>query len=131
MTAHVVFTAIDPVASATVSATIVRDVIGDSIGFKGLLMSDDISIGALSGSLGERTRAAIAAGCDLVLHCNGEMPEMLAVAAEAPLLAGEAAQRSAAALAARKQPPPFDRAAGHAKFNRLMAGTWQPAQGYA
>ena len=131
MTAHVVFTAIDPVAPATVSATIVRDVIRDSIGFKGLLMSDDISMGALSGSLGERTRAAIAAGCDLVLHCNGEMPEMLAVAAEAPSLAGEAAQRSAAALAARKQPPPFDRAAGRAEFNRLMAGTWQPAQGYA
>ena len=109
MTAHVVFTAIDPVAPATVSATIVRDVIRDSIGFKGLLMSDDISMGALSGSLGERTRAAIAAGCDVVLHCNGEMPEMLAVAAEAPLLAGEAAQRAAAALAARKQPAPFDR----------------------
>ena len=53
-------------------------------------MSDDISMGALSGSLGERTRAAIAAGCDLVLHCNGEMPEMLVVAAEAPSLAGEA-----------------------------------------
>ena len=94
-------------------------------------MTDDISMGALSGSLGERTRAAIAAGCDLVLHCNGEMPEMLAVAAETPSLAGEAAQRSAAALAARKQPTPFDPAAGRAEFNRLMAGIWQPAQGSA
>ena len=131
MTAHVVFTAIDPVAPATVSATIVRDVIRDSIGFKGLLMTDDISMGALSGSLGERTRAAIAAGCDLVLHCNGELPEMLAVAAETPSLAGEAARRSTAALAARKQPTPFDPAAGRAEFNRLMAGIWQPAQGSA
>ncbi len=84
MTAHVVFSAIDPVAPATTSVTIVRDVIRDSIGFKGLLMSDDISMGALSGSLGERTRAALAAGCDVVLHCNGDMSEMRAVAAEAP-----------------------------------------------
>jgi beta-N-acetylhexosaminidase len=110
MTAHVVFTAIDPIAPATVSATIVRDVICDSIGFQGLLMSDDISMGALSGSVGERTSAAIAAGCDLVLHCNGEMPEMLAVAAEAPLLAGAAAR---------------------AEFLKLMTGAWQPARGYA
>ena len=79
MTAHVVFTALDPLAPATISATIVRDVIRDSIGFRGLLMTDDISMGALSGSVGERTRAAIAAGCDMVLHCNGKMPEMRAL----------------------------------------------------
>jgi len=84
MTAHVVFTAVDPIAPATISGTIVRDVIRDSIGFKGLLMSDDISMGALSGSIAERSRAVIAAGCDVVLHCNGAMPEMRAVAAEAP-----------------------------------------------
>jgi beta-N-acetylhexosaminidase len=131
MTAHVVFTAIDPIAPATISATIVRDVIRDSIGFKGLLMSDDVSMGALSGSIAERTRGAIAAGCDLVLHCNGEMPEMLAVAAEAPELAGEAARRAAAALATKKPPTPFDVAAGRAEFLKLMAGAWQPAQGYA
>src|SRR5215468_3425009 len=76
MTAHVVFTAIDPVAPATTSANIVANVIRDSIGFMGLLMSDDISMGALSGSLGERTKAAIAAGCDMVLHCNGVTAEM-------------------------------------------------------
>src|SRR5580693_9470526 len=102
MTAHVVFTAIDPVAPATTSATIVRDVIRDSIGFRGLLMSDDVSMGALSGSLGERTQAALSAGCDIVLHCNGKMPEMLAVAAETPRLAGEAARRAATALKARQ-----------------------------
>ncbi len=111
MTAHVVFTAIDPVAPATTSVTIVRDVIRDFIGFRGLLMSDDISMGALSGSLGERTRAALAAGCDVVLHCNGKMPEMREVAANAPLLAGEAARRAEAALAAPQAAAPFDLAA--------------------
>ena len=131
MTAHVVFTAIDPVAPATISATIVRDVIRDSIGYQGLLMTDDISMGALSGTVGERTRAAIAAGCDVVLHCNGDMPEMLAVAAEAPVLAGEASRRAAAALAMRKPAAPIDLVAGRAEFLRLMTGAWQPAQGYA
>lgn len=131
MTAHVVFSAIDPAAPATVSVTIVRDVIRDSIGFRGLLMSDDISMGALSGSIGERSRAALAAGCDLVLHCNGEMAEMLAVAAEAPLLSGESARRAAAALAAKRPAAPIDLAAARVKFATLMAGVWQPAQGYA
>ncbi len=131
MTAHVVFTAIDPIAPATVSPIIVREVIRDSIGFPGLLMSDDISLGALSGSLGERTRAAIAAGCDVVLHCNGEMPEMLAVAAEAPVLAAAAARRAAAALAAKRPPVPVDLAAARAEFLQLMTGAWQPARGYA
>ncbi len=131
MTAHVVFTAFDPIAPATISATIVREVIRDSIGFKGLLMSDDISMGALSGSVGERTRATIAAGCDIVLHCNGEMPEMLEVAAEAPLLAGEAARRAAAALATKKPPAALDLAASRVEFINLMARCWQPAQGSA
>src|SRR5262249_61125842 len=93
MPAHVVFTAVDSVAPATTSANIVKHVIRDSIGFTGLLMSDDISMGALSGSLSERTRAAIAAGCDVVLHCNGVLSEMLEVAAQAPALAAEAAHR--------------------------------------
>ncbi len=128
MTAHVVFTAIDPVAPATCSATIVRDVIRDSIGFRGLLMSDDVSMGALAGSLGERTRAALSAGCDMVLHCNGKMPEMLAVAAETPRLAGDAARRADAALAARKPPAPIDLPAARAEFANLMASVWQPAQ---
>jgi beta-N-acetylhexosaminidase len=131
MTAHVVFSAIDPVAPATTSAIIVRDVIRDSIGFRGLLMSDDVSMGALSGSLGERTKAAVSAGCDMVLHCNGKMPEMLAVAAATPRLAGEAARRADAALAARKPAAPIDLAAGRAEFFNLMATAWQPAPGTA
>jgi beta-N-acetylhexosaminidase len=131
MTAHVVFTAIDAVEPATVSVTIVRDVIRDSIGFKGLLMSDDISMGALSGSVGERTRGAIAAGCDVVLHCNGDLSEMAAVAAEAPTLAGEAARRAAAALGMKMPATPIDLAAARIEFFDRMAGAWQPAQRFA
>ena len=131
MTAHVVFTALDPIEPATVSATIVQSVIRDSIGFKGLLMSDDISMGALSGSIAERTRAAIAAGCDVVLHCNGQMPEMQAVAAEAPVLAGQSLRRADAALAGKKPPVPIDAGASRTAFLKLMNGVWEPAQGYA
>ena len=71
MTAHVVYTAIDPIAPATTSVTLVRDVIRGWSGFAGLLMSDDISMGALSGSIEARARTAIAAGCDVILHCSG------------------------------------------------------------
>ena len=130
MTAHVVFSAIDPVAPATTSANIVGNVIRDSIGFTGLLMSDDLSMGALSGSLGERTRAAIAAGCDIALHCNGAMPEMRAVAAEAPVLRGEAARRAEAALAMRGRAAPTDLTEQRGEFFKLMAGV-QPATGSA
>jgi beta-N-acetylhexosaminidase len=131
MTAHVVFSAIDAVAPATTSARIVGGVIRDSIGFQGLLMSDDISMGALSGSLSERAGAAIAAGCDMVLHCNGNLTEMHAVAAAAPVLAGAAARRADAALAMRHLPAPIDVAASRAEFSGLMKGIWQPAEGLA
>jgi beta-N-acetylhexosaminidase len=131
MTAHVVFTAIDPVAPATASAAIVHDVIRGSIGFAGLLMSDDISMGALSGSLGERTRAALGAGCDVVLHCNGNRVEMEAVAAAAPSLEGDASRRATAALAKRQRPAPIDFTKKRAEFAALMKNVWEPAQGWA
>jgi beta-N-acetylhexosaminidase len=121
---------VDPVAPATTSANIVANVIRDSIGFMGLLMSDDISMGALSGSLSDRTEAAVAAGCDVVLHCNGSMPEMLEIARQAPVLRGAAAQRAEAALAARRQPAPLDVASSRTKFLQLMQGI-QPAAGSA
>jgi beta-N-acetylhexosaminidase len=108
MTAHVVFSAIDPTRPATTSATIVREVIRGFIGFQGLLMSDDVSMGALSGSLAERSSAAFAAGCDMVLHCNGTMAEMREVASVSPRLDGEAATRADAALKARRAPAEFD-----------------------
>jgi beta-N-acetylhexosaminidase len=121
MTAHVVFTAIDPVSPATTSVTMIRDVIRGYIGFDGLLMSDDISMGALSGSIGERTRASLAAGCDIVLHCNGKLDEMQAVAAAAPSLVGSAARRADAALKARGQPLPLDPVAARREFAALLA----------
>jgi beta-N-acetylhexosaminidase len=131
MTAHVVFSALDPLAPATISARIVRDVIRDSIGFAGLLMSDDISMQALSGSVSERSKAAIAAGCDLILHCNGQMQEMREVAAAVPLLTGEAARRAKAALATKRPAKPIDIAASRVEFARLMNGVWQAAEGAA
>jgi beta-N-acetylhexosaminidase len=120
MTAHVVFTAIDPELPATTSATIIGQVIRGFIGFDGLLMSDDLSMGALSGSLAERTRAALAAGCDMALHCNGNLHEMEAVAGAAPELSGTAARRAAAALAARRAAEPIDLVSARAQFARLM-----------
>jgi len=121
MTAHVVFTAYDAVAPATTSVTMVSQVIRDSIGFGGLLMSDDVSMGALSGSLAERTCAAIAAGCDMVLHCNGQMEEMQAVAAAAPPLAGTAERRAQAALGARGKPRDLDLGEARKMFAALLA----------
>ena len=120
MTAHVVFSALDPVQPATTSATIISQVIRGVIGFHGLLMSDDVSMNALAGSIAERTRAIVDAGCDMVLHCNGKLDEMRDVARETPELAGEALQRASRALASRKQPAPFDRQAGRAELEALM-----------
>ena len=121
MTAHVVFSAIDPLAPATTSVKMVQEVIRGTIGFDGLLMSDDVSMNALSGTLAERSRAAFAAGCDVVLHCNGKLDEMRLVAGEAPKLAGEAKRRADAALAARRAPNGFDMAAARERFAGLMA----------
>jgi beta-N-acetylhexosaminidase len=120
MTAHVVFKAIDPVHPATTSATMIREVIRGFIGFDGLLMGDDISMGALSGSIAERARASLKAGCDLVLHCNGKIDEMREVAAEAPELSGQTARRAAAALAARKPALAIDLAAARRTFAAMM-----------
>jgi beta-N-acetylhexosaminidase len=122
MTAHVVFTAFDPTTPATTSATMVGEVIRDLIGFTGLLMSDDVSMGALSGSIAERTRAALAAGCDIVLHCNGRLDEMQAVAGAAPVLTGQAARRAEAALSGRTAPQPMDIAEARATFAAMLAG---------
>jgi len=120
MTAHVVYTAIDPIAPATTSVTLVRDVIRGWLKFAGVLMSDDISMNALSGSIEERSRAAIAAGCDLVLHCSGELEEMQAVASAAPLLTGEAAKRADAALIRRGHVRKDDLAVLRAEWAALM-----------
>jgi beta-N-acetylhexosaminidase len=122
MTAHVVYAAYDPLAPATTSVTMVQQVIRGWIGFHGLLMTDDISMGALAGPLAERTQAAIAAGCDMVLHCNGRIEEMREVAGAAPLLVGEAARRAASALAARSAPRDIDLPQARQEFAALLAG---------
>jgi beta-N-acetylhexosaminidase len=120
MTAHVVFSALDPAHPATTSATIIRQVIRGVIGFQGLLMSDDVSMNALAGSIAERTRAIVNAGCDMVLHCNGKLDEMRDVARETPELAGKALDRARRALASRRAPAPFDRQAARAELEALM-----------
>ncbi len=121
MTAHVVFSALDAVQPATTSATIINQVIRGAIGFQGLLMSDDVSMNALRGSIAERTAAIVASGCDMVLHCNGKLDEMRAVAAETPMLAGEALARADLALASRKAPKSFDRVTARGELDALIA----------
>jgi beta-N-acetylhexosaminidase len=119
MTAHVVFTAVDTLP-ATTSPTIITDVIRGFIGFDGLLMSDDVSMGALAGSIAQRSVAALAAGCDVVLHCNGKIEEMQEVAESSLELTGVAAQRAVKALAARSAAPTIDLAAARVEFARML-----------
>jgi beta-N-acetylhexosaminidase len=125
MTAHVVFSALDLAHPATTSATIIEQVIRSGIGFQGLLMSDDVSMNALSGTISERTRAIFSAGCDMVLHCNGKLDEMREVAAATPELSGLAQERANRALASRRAAQPFDRKSAWADLNEMIqrAGT--------
>jgi beta-N-acetylhexosaminidase len=120
MTAHVVYESIDPQRPATTSPKVIRDVIRGEIGFDGLLMSDDLSMKALDGPLSVRARAAQFAGCDLVLHCNGDMDEMREVAAEVKELSGLPQKRSEQALSHLSVPSPFDPAAAEARLAALL-----------
>jgi beta-N-acetylhexosaminidase len=121
MTAHVVFSALDPAHPATTSATMIEQVIRGVIGFQGLLMSDDVGMNALAGSFAERTRAVFAAGCDVVLHCSGKLDEMREIAGETPELSGRALQHARQALASRRAPQPFDRVAARAELDALIS----------
>lgn len=121
MTAHIVFPAIDAGAPATCSPRMIG-LIRQDIGFDGLLMSDDVSMQALRGSLAERSALSIAAGCDVVLHCNGQRAEMEQVVASAGVLTQDAARRAQAALACRHAPEPADIAALEAELAALLAG---------
>jgi beta-N-acetylhexosaminidase len=125
MTAHVVYTAIDRTHPATTSSRVIGDVIRGAIGFQGLLMSDDISMKALSGDLAGLSRAVLDAGCDVVLHCNGDGAEMRAVVAGAKPLAGQAEARAKAALARiARGSEPFDAAEARARFDAAFEGRW-------
>jgi beta-N-acetylhexosaminidase len=121
MTAHVVYTALDESHPATTSPVVMERVVRGEIGFDGLVMSDDLSMKALTGTFEERTHASLAAGCDVVLHCNGELAEMRQVAEAAPVLAGDALRRANAALARLKAPEPFDPVDGRAKLEAALA----------
>ncbi|MGO4174091.1 beta-N-acetylhexosaminidase [Bosea sp. TAF32] len=122
MTAHVVFTALDPKHPATVSRKIVREVMRGEIGFDGLIMTDDISMKALSGSFEAKARAAIRAGVDVILHCHGIMEEMVAIAGVVPEMTGARARRAAAALGRiRHEPEPIDLEAARAELAAALA----------
>lgn len=117
MTAHIVYSAIDAARPATLSPIVIAEVIRGEIGFAGVLVSDDLSMQALGGDIGERADGALAAGCDLVLHCNGRLDEMGAVAEAVGALSAVAADRVAAGERRRRQSAaPFDRAAHEARL---------------
>jgi beta-N-acetylhexosaminidase len=123
MTAHVIYTAVDRKRPATTSRKAIRKVIRGAIGFDGLVMSDDLSMKALSGDFTERARASLAAGCDVVLHCNGDPDEMKAVVEGTHALNGRAARRAAAALARLPSATEaLDADAARARFDAAFGG---------
>ena len=123
MTAHVLYRAIDDATPATLSPRVIGEVVRGFIGFDGLLLSDDVSMGALPGKIGARATRALAAGCDVVLHCNGSLDEMKAVAEGASLVSAAALRRLDAGEARRRASlAPFDRRAGRLRFAALLAG---------
>ena len=124
MTAHVVYTALDPSAPATLSRPILEGLIRGEFGFDGLLVSDDLSMKALSGDFSARAGAAFAAGCNIALHCNGDLAEARPVAEASPELAGESLRRAEAALARiAGGPRPFDVAEGRARLAEIEFAT--------
>jgi beta-N-acetylhexosaminidase len=120
MTAHVVLTAIDPTEAATLSRRVIETVIRGEIGFDGVLLSDDLSMRALSGTVGERARDALTAGCDILLHCNGEAAEMRAIADVCRPIDDKAARRIARASSRRLAPESMDRSALLEELDTLL-----------
>jgi beta-N-acetylhexosaminidase len=121
MTAHVVYSGFDRDNPATTSRYMVQTIIRGWLGFDGLLMSDDLSMQALSGDFASRTQSAFAAGCDVVLHCNGVMSEMREIAAHCPLLDGEPKRRARHALMRLAGPDAVDEAALRSEFADLFS----------
>lgn len=119
MTAHIVFSAYDTENPATQSKTMLK-VIREEIGFDGLLMTDDLNMQALSGSLGERTHRSIQAGCDIALHCKGDLAEMQEVASAAGNMNAISQARARAALAQRKPAKKIDIASLEAELSELL-----------
>jgi beta-N-acetylhexosaminidase len=124
MTAHVVFTAFDADAPASTSPRLIAAAIRGTIGFEGLLLSDDLAMAALSGSVAERARAVIAAGCDVILACSGTLSELESVAAVAPPLAGRARARFERACAVFSQHQPLEVTQAQACLAEVCS--WRP-----
>ena len=121
MTAHVVYTAIDPDRPATASPEVIR-LIREEIGFPGLLMTDDLSMKALSGDFTQRAERALSAGCDVVVHCNGDMAEMTAVMEGTSPLTGDGRRRAEAAVARLvREPEPLDVESARSRFFAMFA----------
>ncbi|MFZ2868546.1 glycoside hydrolase family 3 N-terminal domain-containing protein, partial [Zavarzinia sp.] len=121
MTAHVVYTAIDADHPLTQSADGISNLVRGRLGFDGVLVSDDLNMQALAGSLAERAAAALDAGCDLALHCSGKLDEMDGLLPAIPLLDGDALARWKLAASRRAPALPFDRAAARAELDTLVA----------
>jgi beta-N-acetylhexosaminidase len=122
MTAHIVYTAIDATAPATLSPLVIRGIIRRNMNFDGVLVSDDISMSALGGPIGARAARALAAGCDLALHCNGDLAEMSEVAAAVARLTPEARRRLNRGEGRRRVPVPLDRRAAEARLDAMLGG---------
>lgn len=121
MTAHVVYECVDWQRPATLSKAVINQIIRDEIGFDGLLMTDDLSMKALSGDFSDLTDEAFEAGCDIVLHCNGDLEEMLKIAAATPFLEGKALLRAQSARNFVQQPEEADEQALREEFQSLLA----------
>ena len=120
MTAHIRYTALDAERCATESPDVIQ-FIRQELGFDGLLMSDDVSMKALTGGFDARANRALEAGCDLVLHCNGRMEEMQQLAAHIPALTEEGQARLEKALTFLKPPEAFNAEAAAARYERISA----------
>jgi len=122
MTSHLLYTHWDKERPASQSPIVIRDIIRDRIGFDGFLMSDDIGMEALAGDHGTRAAACVDAGCDVALHCDGQMEHMVRVANAVGALTPEAETRLARAMAMRFTPDDeMDFAAAVAKRDALLA----------
>ena len=119
MTAHVIYEAIDDQAPATTSAKVIKDVLRGDIGYQGLIMTDDLSMKALGGTYASRVQDSLRAGCDMILHCNGDMAQMTEIAGELSFLSGPSLKRAKAAEKALRTPEDIDLTASLARFDEL------------
>ena len=122
MTEHVVYSDFDQTAPATTSKKVIDEIVRGFIGFDGLLMTDDLTMRALKGTLAERVKASIAAGCDMILHCTRNMDEMREIAEATPLLSGRALERADKALSFLGRAKPFEVAAAQARVDSALSG---------